>query len=123
MPDGRTDDARQVALLCVSLPRLQTIADEAGWRADLDAAIADMHAGMPVEEAVTKQGIALPDLSEVGRNLMSLKNLGIPPVPVNGTYRCPRANSCRRTADRDSHTKQPPRCHLVEGGMMTFTPQ
>jgi hypothetical protein len=120
-PDG----TELTAWWCTHLPDFTDAADQHGWRHTLDAANADIRAGTPTSEALTRHHIPI-DAEDVTREQVAvgrgdsgtLADLGIDPVTVTGDYRCPAVRPCPRRAQPEPDTGHEPRCTLIDKTMI-----
>ncbi|GHJ43517.1 hypothetical protein Cs7R123_08590 [Catellatospora sp. TT07R-123] len=118
MSTGR-HDTDLTAWWCENLPRFTEHADEYRWRHLLDAANADIRAGVPVADALAAHHLPIDPVDDLShqKSWYDPANLdGLRPVqavPVVGRYTCPAAvRRCGRRDDPDRATGHEPRCGL-----------
>ncbi|WP_431970147.1 hypothetical protein [Nocardia sp. bgisy134] len=116
---------------CENLPAFTEIAEQAGWRGALDAAVADIAAGTAVAEAIRDRGLPVDPAEAVtprpapgdrhGIDPSDLDRFGVPAVPVRGGYGCP-TRACDRRATADPRTGHRPRCAIGDTDMVRRLP-
>jgi hypothetical protein len=125
MSTGRGDDAELTGWLCAHLPDLAAAAGRDRWAHKLDAAIADIHSGTPVAQALAYHHLPIDSAAASDEQARIAKGdpgvlnqLNIDPVAVTGNYTCPATPPCPRRAQRDADGHEP-RCG-VHGKTMTL---
>lgn len=116
MTSRPVDNAELVARVCTGLPELAAKAARHGWAHTLEAALADIRAGVPVARAMAAHYLPL-DIDAAGDEQARisrgdpgvLDELNIDPVTVTGAYTCPATPPCPRRA-RPGPDGHEPRC-------------